>query len=133
MYNNLNIKESPENGGVINKKHITKDFIKNLSEDEKIIFICKIDCDSVDELKIPNIIERHIIFNIAKNKEISLAVLLKKLIEIEKALNRKIDRDTILKICDKYVQKGQIIRLYLKSKEDFNSLNLSKIFLRGNI
>ncbi len=112
---------------------ITTNFIKNLSEDEKIIFICKIDCKSFENINIPNVIEKNIINNIAKFKEISLSILLKKLVPVEKAVNRNIDREMVLKIIDKYVKKNQIEKRYIRVEKDLDSLNISNIIKQGNI
>ncbi len=133
LLNNLHMKVSHDVSKTIDTTPITTDFFKDLSEDEKILFICKIDCVSLEDLKIPDPVERFIIFNISKHKEISLAVLLEKLTPVEKALGRKIEREIVLKIVDKYTQKGQIIQRSLKHKENFNSLDLSKIIQRGNL
>ena len=133
MFNHLYMKTSHDYIKANDKTPITTDFIKNLSEDEKTVFSCKIDCSSLEDLKIHNTVEKHTIFNIAKHKEISLAVLIEKLVPVEKALGRKIERDIILKIVDKYVKNEQIEKRYLKSNENLNSLDLSKITQRGNL
>ncbi len=107
--------------------------VEVLSQDEKIVFICKIDCESIEGINIPNVIEKTILMNVAKFKEISLAVLLEKLDSIGKALNRNIDRETVLKIAQKYIQQGHIEKLYLKTKKDLEKLNILNIVKQKNV
>ncbi|MFW9865076.1 MAG: GTP-binding protein [Candidatus Thorarchaeota archaeon] len=110
---------------------ITSDFIRKLTEDERIVFISNI--DTLDESKIPNLIEKNILKNIIKHKEISLAVLLPKMAPLEKALNRTIDKGTILKIVEKYIERGQIKKQYLKFDKEVESLDKNKMSQRGDI
>ena len=56
---------------------------------------------------------------IAKYKEISIAILIKELSNIEKAINRKIDQDAILKVTEKYIKKGIIKKQIVKFQKDF--------------
>lgn len=112
---------------------ITSNFLKRLTEDERIVFICTVNCESVDQSNIPNVLEKNIIKNIAKYKEISLAVLMSKIAPLEKALNRKIDKNTILKITDKYIQKGQIKKQFLKFDKDLDSFENSNIIQKEDI
>ncbi|MFX1498616.1 MAG: GTP-binding protein [Promethearchaeota archaeon] len=106
---------------------ITDNFLKDLTEDERIIFICNNDCKSIKDDDFPNVLEKSIINSIAKYKEISLAVLISKLTPLEKALNRTIDRNIILKIIEKYVHKGQVKQQYLKFDRDLESFKNLKI------
>ncbi|MFX0076006.1 MAG: GTP-binding protein [Candidatus Hermodarchaeota archaeon] len=122
-----------EKGDKIVATPITTNFIKDLTEDERIVFICDIDFESLDQSNIPNVLEKNIIKNIAKYKEISLAILMKKMVPLGKALNRTIDKDLILKITDKYVKKGKIKRQYLKFNEDLESFDSSNIIQKGDI
>ncbi|NHJ22299.1 MAG: GTP-binding protein [Candidatus Lokiarchaeota archaeon] len=122
-----------EKGDKVVATPITPNFIKNLTEDEKIVFICDFDFESLDQSTFPNVLEKNIIKNIADSKEISLAILHSKLIPLEKALNRKIDKDTILKITDKYIKKGKIKRQFLKFDEDLETVNNSNIIQKGDI
>lgn len=122
-----------DHGDKIIATPITPNFIKELTEDEKIVFTCNIDFESLDLSTFPNVLEKNIIKTIAKNKEISLAVLHSKLTPLEKALNRKIDKDIILKITDKYIKKGKIKRQFLKFDEDLETLNNSNIIQKGDI
>jgi small GTP-binding protein len=110
---------------------VTSEFISKLSEDERIVFISSF--DSFDETKIPNVIEKNIVKTILKYKEISLAILITKLSPLEKALNRKVDRSTILKIIEKYSQKGQIKKQYLKFDSELESFQNSKMIQKGDI
>ena len=111
---------------------LTPIIFSNLSQDEKIVFICKIDCESFEVINIPNIIEKNILNTIAKFREISLAVLLEKLDPIGKALNRIIDRETVLKIVQKYIQQSHIKKLYLKTEKDLETLNVPTIIREKN-
>ena len=122
-----------EQGDKIVATPITPNFIKNLTEDEKIVFTCDLDFESFDQSTFPNVLEKNIIKNIAENKEISLAVLLSKLTPLEKALNRKIDKDIIIKITDKYIKKGKIKRQFLKFDEDVDTFNSTNITQKGDI
>jgi hypothetical protein len=87
-----------------------------------------ISCETIDDCKIPNIIEKKILFNIAKNKEISLSNLLTKLKPMEKAFNRKIERDFVLKVVNKFIENGQVEKLYLnyqvKEGSEFSSKSI---------
>ncbi|MFW9882435.1 MAG: GTP-binding protein, partial [Candidatus Thorarchaeota archaeon] len=112
---------------------ITFNFLKNLTEEERIVFICTVDYESVDQSNIPNVLEKNIIKNIARYKEISLAILMSKIAPLEKALNRKIDKNTILKITDKYIQKGQIKKQFLKFDKDLELFENSNIEQKGDI
>lgn len=112
---------------------ITINFIQELTEEEKIVFICNIDLETIDQSNIPNVLEKKIIRNIAKYKEISLAVLMNKIAPLEKALNRKIDKNTVLKIIDKYIQKDQIKKLFLKFDQDLEPFEKSNIIQKEDI
>jgi len=92
---------------------ISDNEIQNLTEEDKTIFMSLVSCDTVDDCKIPNIIEKNIFFNIVKNKEISLSKLLISISPMEKALNRKIDKEQVLTIVDKFIKNGQVEKLYL--------------------
>jgi Ras-related protein Rab-1A len=107
--------------------------IEDLSHDEKIVFVCQVDCDSINNLNIPNIIEKNIVRNISKFKELSLAVLLDKLEPVGKALNRIIDRELALKILQKYIQKGNIEKHHLNSEKDLQKFKVSNIIKQSNI
>ncbi|MFX1409811.1 MAG: GTP-binding protein [Promethearchaeota archaeon] len=132
VFNNISLKELHNFDEKIVTKSLTKDLIKNITDDERIIFLSKIEISSINDIEAPNFMEKHIIFNIAKHKEISLAGLLTKLAPLEKGLNRKIDKETILKIIDKYIQKGQILKQFLKMENNINSLITSKTIQRGD-
>lgn len=106
---------------------------KNMSEDERIIFISEIDSNSLEKINIPNVLEKNIIINIAKSKEISLALLLKKLAPLKIALNREIDRKIVLKVLEKYIQKRQIIKRYLEFEEDLELFNRLKTIEKSDI
>jgi GTPase SAR1 family protein len=110
---------------------ITSNFINSLSEDERIVFISN--TDLLDESKIPNLVEKNLLKFIIKYKEISLAVVLSKMAPLEKALNRTIDRDTILKIAEKYQEKGQIKKQYLKFDKEVDSFENIKMVQRGDV
>ncbi|MFX1279292.1 MAG: GTP-binding protein [Promethearchaeota archaeon] len=112
---------------------ITVDFIQKLTEDEKIVFICNIDVETVDKSNIPNVLEKNVIKNIARYKEISLAILLNKIAPLEKALNRKIDKTTVLNITEKYIQKGQIKKQILKFDKDIEQFEKSNITQQEDI
>ena len=59
--------------------------------------------------------------------------LMKKIAHLEKALNRTLDRGTILKIIEKYQQKGQIKKQYLKFDEELESFENSKMIQKEDI
>lgn len=112
---------------------INSDFFDKMSSEEKLILSSNYDLDYIKEQQFPNVLEKQIILQIAKFNRISVAVLLQKLSGLEKALNRKIDQDSLLKITDKYVERGIISKekiRYEKEKSNFNDL---KINLRGDI
>ncbi|MFX1498615.1 MAG: hypothetical protein ACFFBH_13910 [Promethearchaeota archaeon] len=112
---------------------INSDFFDKMSSEEKLILSSNYDLDYIKEQQFPNVLEKQIILQIAKFNRISVAVLLQKLSGLEKALNRKIDQDSLLKITDKYVERGIISKekiRYEKEKSNFNDLNIN---LRGDI
>lgn len=112
---------------------INSDFFDKMSSEEKLILSSNYDLDYIKEQQFPNVLEKQIILQIAKFNRISVAVLLQKLSGLEKALNRKIDQDSLLKIIDKYVERGIISKekiRYEKEKSNFNDLNIN---LRGDI
>ena len=103
---------------------ISEEELRRLSSDEKMIFISRISCDSIEDCKVPSVIEKSILFNIAKSKEISLSSLMLKIAPLEKALNRKIDKEFILKIVDQFVKDGQVEKLFLNvDTKNSNSLS----------
>lgn len=112
---------------------VNSEFIAQLSEDERTIFVCKLGCDSINMDKIPNFLEKQLLKIISKYNEISLAILIKKVTGFEKALNRIIDREIILKILEKYIHRGIIAKQYLKFDEEFSSIKNSNLIEGGNI
>ena len=60
-------------------------------------------------------------------------MLLNKLSKLEKALNRTINKDKILKIVENYVEKGIIINHSIKSENKNPSANKLDMDLRGDI
>jgi len=119
VFNILEKKNIQVENNHIKAKLMTSDFISNMSSEEKIILTCDYNCDSLKKQNIPNILEKQIIMIIAKYKEISIAILIKELSNIEKAINRKIDQDAILKVTEKYIKKGIIKKQIVKFQKDF--------------
>ena len=111
---------------------INSEFIEQLSMDERTIFVCQLECESINKEQIPNILEKQLLKIISKYNEISLAILLNKVKGLEKALNRIIDRDIILKIIEKYIQKGVISKQYLKFDREFSSIKELKLSMEEN-
>ena len=65
---------------------------------------------------------KQILLKISKNHEISLAYLIAELKGLEKALNRTIDRESVLKIVDRYVEKGTVKKQALEITEDIEKI-----------
>ena len=70
----------------------------------------------------PNVLDKQILLKISKNQEISLAILINELKDLEKALNRTIDREAVLKIVDRYVAKGTINKQLLEVSKDIEKI-----------
>lgn len=118
---------------IVHAEPITSDFVDKLTPDEKTIFCCSAGCDAILRERIPNILNKQILTTISKNKEISLAILLKKLEPLEKALNRKIDRATILKVLKDYLKKGIILQETLKFEDGIKIVESSKELSPGDV
>ncbi|MFX1314805.1 MAG: hypothetical protein ACFE9T_03010 [Promethearchaeota archaeon] len=112
----------------IKAEPINSEFIDKMSSDEKIILICDSGYDLLSKEEIPNVLDKQILMTIAKHGEISLAILIKNLSNLEKALNRKIDRETILGIIERYIKKKVIKKQFLKFHEGISTFSQSKIF-----
>lgn len=122
VFNILEKKKVQVQENHIKAEPITPEFISNISSEEKEVLTSNLDCEALKEQKFPNVIEKQILMNIASHKEISIAILIKNLSHLEKAMNRSIDREMILKIVDKYIEKGLIKKQIVRFEE-----NLSKI------
>jgi len=125
LFNFLTINSTQKQDEKLKATPISEDELRRLSSDEKMIFISKISCDSIEDCQVPNVIEKNILFNIAKSKEISLSSLMLKMAPMEKALNRKIDKEFILKIVDKFIKDGQVEKLFLDVDPNTNSNSFS--------
>ena len=101
---------------------IDSDFISKMAPDEKIILSCGKSCQDILQEKFPNVLDKQILLKISKNQEISLAILLNELKGLEKALNRTIDRDSVLKIVDRYVEKGTINKQLMEASKDIEEI-----------
>jgi hypothetical protein len=122
VYNLMKTLEPKKPKQLINAQPITPEFINTLTADERIVFLCDSECDEIVKKNIPNVLDKQILNLIHNQKEISLAMIVSKMAPLEKALNRKIDRDLILKLLGKYVDKGYIKRQEVKFEEDLISL-----------
>lgn len=114
-------------------KLITSEFIETIAQEEKEILSCNSDYDTLSKQQFPNVLEKQTILCIAKHEEISIAVLMKKLIPLEKALNRTIDREVLLKIIDNYVSKGILNRNYIKFEKEKSNFDELKMNMRGDV
>ena len=101
---------------------IDSDFISKMAPDEKIILSCGKSCEDMLQEKFPNVLDKQILLKISKNQEISLAILINELKSLESALNRTIDRKSILKIVDRYVAKGTINKQLLEVTKDIEEI-----------
>ena len=117
----------------IKAEPINSEFIDKMSPDEKLIFICDTGYDLLSKEEIPNVLDKQILMTIAKHGEISLAILIKKLSNLEKALNRKIDRETILGIIERYIKKKVIQKQILKFDEGISTFSQSKVIQSGRL
>ncbi|MFX1572204.1 MAG: hypothetical protein ACFFB0_05610 [Promethearchaeota archaeon] len=127
-----------KNKNQIQKDHIqgepiTPEFIQKIPLEEKLIVSSNYDFNYLKKQQFPNVIEKQILLQISKFNEISIGVLLQKLSVLSKALNRTIDQDSLLKIVDKYVEKGLINKYFMKFGKKKSDLNDLKINLRSDI
>jgi hypothetical protein len=111
-----------ENNEEIQANVIDSDFINKMAPDEKIVLSCGRSCEQILQEKFPNVIDKQVLLKISKYREISLAILISELKSLEKALNRIFDRDSVLKIVDRYVQKGFINKQLLEFSEDIEKI-----------
>lgn len=114
-------------------KLITPEFIENIALEAKQVLSCNNDYDTLSKQQFPNVLDKQILLCIAKHREISIAVLLKKLIPLEKALNRTIDQEVLLKIIDNYVNKGILNRNLIKFEKEKSNFDELKMNLRGDV
>jgi len=112
---------------------VTSEFIESLSKEEKEVLCCSLDYESVKNQSFPNVLEKQIILQIAKKKEVSIAILMKILAPLEKALNRTIDQKTVLKIIDKYSEKGIINKKVIKFEKEKSNFDELNILQRGDV
>ena len=125
LFNFLTVNPMQKQDEKVKATPISEEELRRLSNDEKMIFISRISCDSIEDCKVPNVIEKNILFTIAKNREISLSSLMLKMAPMEKALNRKIDKEFILKIVDNFVKDGQVEKIFLNVDTKNNSNSFS--------
>jgi hypothetical protein len=101
--------------------------------EEKLVLSANYDFDYIAKERFPNIIEKQILLQISKCNKIDIPTLLQKLSVLSKAINRTIDQDSLLKIVDKYVEKGVINKQIIKSEKKKPKLNDMKTTLRGDV
>ncbi len=101
---------------------IDSDFIENLQDDEKVILSCGISYEEHMRENFPDVLDKQVLLKIAKNQEISLSILINELKDLEKIMNKIIERGSILKIIDRYVEKGTINKRLLKDREDLEKI-----------
>lgn len=97
-----------------NIKETQDNIVVNLPANQKIIYGCNFKCEELRDRGIPNIIEKRLLNMIATKKEITLSKILESCKVMEKALNRKIEMNTIQKLLKKYVDEGVIFRKELE-------------------
>ena len=119
----LDEKHVIESGEEIQANPINSDFINKMAPDEKIVLSCGKSCKDMLQEKFPNVLDKQVLLKISKNQEISLAILITELKGLEKALNRTIDRESVLKIVDRYVAKGTINKQLLEAREDIEKIS----------
>jgi hypothetical protein len=127
VFNILERKNIKVDENHIKAKPLTPEFISKIKAEEKIILTCDHDCDSLLKQQIPNVLEKQIVRIIAEYQEISIAILIQNLSNMEKVLNRKIDQETILKIAEKYIKKGIIKKQVVKFQRDFTTIRDLKL------
>lgn len=101
--------------------------------EEKLVLSTNYDFDYLTKETFPNIIEKQILLQISKSNKIDIPTLLQKLSVLSKAINRTIDQDSLLKIVDKYVEKGVINKQVIKIEKKKPKLNDMKTTLRGDV
>ena len=125
LFDFLSVNPTQKQDKKVKATPISEEELKRLSNDERMIFISRITCDSIEDCKVPNVIEKSILYAIVKSKEISLSSLMLKIAPMEKALNRKIDKEFILKIVDQFVEDGRVEKLFLNVDNNTNSDSFS--------
>lgn len=103
-----------------------------MSPEEKLVLTSNYDFDKLKTQQFPNVIEKQILLQISKHNQISVAVLLQKLSVVSKAINKPIDKDSLLKIVDKYIEKGVISKHTVKLEKEKLTFN-SGVNLRGDV
>lgn len=103
-----------------------------MSPEEKLVLTSNYDFNELKTQQFPNVIEKQVLLQISKHNHISVAVLLQKLSVVSKAINKPIDKDSLLGIIDKYIEKG-IINKHMVNLEKEKSIYNSGMNLRGDV
>ncbi|MEJ2251535.1 MAG: hypothetical protein P8Y70_14515 [Candidatus Lokiarchaeota archaeon] len=99
----MNKEDSPNSGRLLRV-----DEIEELSLDQRTLYKCLTEFHSVQNEIIPDIFEKQILLILSNKKELSLESLLKELPKLEKALNKRMGREGLLKILDKFIEKNLV-------------------------
>jgi hypothetical protein len=121
-----NILERRDTGSNQERMHgepVTASFIQKMPLEERMLLASNYNYDNLIKMQLPNVLEKQIILQIAKSNEISFAILLKKIVPLEKALNRTIDHDLVQKIVDKYVGQGLIKKRLISFNYGISGIN----------
>lgn len=112
---------------------ITSEFVESMNLDEKQVFCCSQNYEIIKDQQFPNVLEKQVLIQIAKKKELSLAILMKLLTPLEKALNRTIDQKTVLEIIQKYGEKGIITKKIIKFEKEKSNFDELNIIQKGDV
>ncbi|MFX1279291.1 MAG: hypothetical protein ACFFA3_07730 [Promethearchaeota archaeon] len=131
--NNIIKKRTQTNDNNIEEELIIPSVIPATKLEEKLVLSSNYDVEYITKEIFPNVIEKQVILQISKSNKISIPSLLQKLSILNKAINRTIDQESILKIIDKYVEKGMINKQFIKIEKNNHKLNDIKTTLRGDV
>ncbi|MBN1216941.1 MAG: hypothetical protein JXA99_16080 [Candidatus Lokiarchaeota archaeon] len=101
--------------------------IKQCIQDQSLIYLSNIEYKDMLKEDIPDIIDKILLKIISKEKEISLALLIEKSAVFGQALNKNINKKSIINILDKYIEKGLIDKQLLKNDEDLSTVGISNL------
>lgn len=109
---------------------IDSEFLSKLTPDDLVVF----EYNSKEGFildRIPDLAEKHLIRVISKSQEVSLSKLIRECAILGKALNRNINREDLLNILDKYVEKEIIIQQEIKIEEEESTSQFKTNILQG--
>ncbi len=133
VFSSLDFNQDVDIINCLDAQPLNKKLLDKMTLEDRTRFICEIGCENVDKESIPNVLDKTIVSIIAKKKEITLAELILKLHPLEKALNRQLGTETILKVLHKYIEKGIISKQIISAYDGVPDTQFSKITEPGEL